>query len=119
MGSSKKEDGSRGYKSTLNLPTTEFPMKARLSQREPELLEGRPESLGSDSVLLPPVVLGEGVRIGTGCRIGPNVYLEGPCVIEDDVQLEDTVVLQHVTIERGRRVGRRIVWADDVTAGSS
>ncbi len=39
MGSSKKEDGSKGYKSTLNLPKTEFPMKARLSQREPELLE--------------------------------------------------------------------------------
>jgi len=39
MGSSKKEDGSKGYKSTLNLPQTEFPMKARLSQREPELLK--------------------------------------------------------------------------------
>ena len=39
MGSSKKEAGSKGYKSTLNLPKTEFPMKARLSKREPELLE--------------------------------------------------------------------------------
>jgi isoleucyl-tRNA synthetase len=27
------------YKSTLNLPKTDFPMKANLPQREPELLE--------------------------------------------------------------------------------
>jgi isoleucyl-tRNA synthetase len=26
------------YKSTLNLPQTEFPMKASLAQREPEML---------------------------------------------------------------------------------
>jgi isoleucyl-tRNA synthetase len=45
MGSPKKENGSKGYKSTLNLPQTEFPMKARLSQREPELLK-RWEQIG-------------------------------------------------------------------------
>jgi isoleucyl-tRNA synthetase len=26
------------YKSTLNLPQTDFPMKAQLAQREPEML---------------------------------------------------------------------------------
>ncbi|MEW6444280.1 MAG: isoleucine--tRNA ligase [bacterium] len=35
MGSS---ENSRDYKSTLNLPRTAFPMKANLSQREPEML---------------------------------------------------------------------------------
>jgi isoleucyl-tRNA synthetase len=30
---------SKTYKSTLNLPQTRFPMKARLSQREPEILK--------------------------------------------------------------------------------
>ena len=39
MGSSQQEEGAKRYKSTLNLPKTEFPMKARLSQREPELLQ--------------------------------------------------------------------------------
>ncbi len=27
------------YKDTLNLPQTEFPMKANLNQREPEMLD--------------------------------------------------------------------------------
>ncbi len=27
------------YKNTLNLPQTDFPMKANLSQREPEILK--------------------------------------------------------------------------------
>jgi isoleucyl-tRNA synthetase len=39
MGSDQKENGSRDYKATLNLPRTEFPMKAQLSRREPEILE--------------------------------------------------------------------------------
>jgi isoleucyl-tRNA synthetase len=39
MGSSKRESGSKDYKSTLNLPQTKFPMKAQLSRREPELLK--------------------------------------------------------------------------------
>ncbi len=30
---------SKDYKDTLNLPTTDFPMKANLSQREPEMLK--------------------------------------------------------------------------------
>jgi isoleucyl-tRNA synthetase len=33
------EVGSMDYKETLNLPKTAFPMKARLSQREPEFLK--------------------------------------------------------------------------------
>ena len=28
----------KNYKDTLNLPNTDFPMKANLSQREPEIL---------------------------------------------------------------------------------
>ncbi len=44
MGSPKKEADSKGYKATLNLPRTEFPMKARLSKREPELLQRWEES---------------------------------------------------------------------------
>jgi len=30
---------SKDYKDTLNLPQTDFPMKANLSQREPEMLK--------------------------------------------------------------------------------
>jgi len=30
---------TRNYKDTLNLPRTDFPMKANLAQREPELLK--------------------------------------------------------------------------------
>src|SRR4030066_2162 len=30
---------SKDYKETLNLPQTDFPMKANLSQREPEMLK--------------------------------------------------------------------------------
>jgi len=30
---------SQNYKNTLNLPRTDFPMKANLAQREPELLK--------------------------------------------------------------------------------
>src|SRR6266567_766165 len=32
-------DGERDYKATLNLPKTEFPMRANLAQKEPELLK--------------------------------------------------------------------------------
>ena len=31
---------SQNYKDTLNLPRTEFPMKANLAAREPEMLRG-------------------------------------------------------------------------------
>ena len=34
-----KDGGAKRYKSTLNLPRTEFPMKAQLSRREPEILK--------------------------------------------------------------------------------
>ena len=30
---------SKDYKGTLNLPQTDFPMKANLAQREPEMLK--------------------------------------------------------------------------------
>ncbi len=33
-----KDDKSKDYKATLNLPQTRFPMKAQLSRREPEIL---------------------------------------------------------------------------------
>jgi len=36
MGETKPESGA-DYKDTLNLPVTDFPMKARLNQREPEI----------------------------------------------------------------------------------
>ena len=35
---STDETGARDYRDTLNLPQTEFPMKAGLPKREPELL---------------------------------------------------------------------------------
>ncbi|MDD4956668.1 MAG: isoleucine--tRNA ligase [Candidatus Omnitrophica bacterium] len=35
----KQKSTDKGYKETLNLPRTEFPMKANLPQREPETLE--------------------------------------------------------------------------------
>ncbi|MGD8376474.1 MAG: isoleucine--tRNA ligase [Acidobacteriota bacterium] len=36
----RREDGEIDLKSTLNLPRTDFPMKANLPRREPEILEG-------------------------------------------------------------------------------
>ena len=35
---------SQNYKDTLNLPRTDFPMKANLAAREPEMLKGWEES---------------------------------------------------------------------------
>ncbi len=38
MKSPMSEPQNKGYRSTLNLPQTEFPMKANLAQREPEMV---------------------------------------------------------------------------------
>jgi isoleucyl-tRNA synthetase len=77
MGSDKKENGSRDYKSTLNLPQTKFPMKAQLSRREPELLKRwednrlyqkiREQAKGRDKFILhdgPPYANGS-IHLGT------------------------------------------------------
>jgi isoleucyl-tRNA synthetase len=77
MGSDKKENGSRDYKSTLNLPQTKFPMKAQLSRREPELLKRwddtrlyqriREQAKGRDKFILhdgPPYANGS-IHVGT------------------------------------------------------
>jgi NDP-sugar pyrophosphorylase family protein len=79
--------------------------------RDPSRLEGRPETLGAGSRLVPPVVIGEGVRVGAECQIGPMVYLEGQCWIEDEVELRDAVVLRGATLERRSRVKGKLVWA--------
>ena len=49
------------YKATLNLPTTAFPMRANLPQREPELVK-RWDALDLYAKLPPPWV---GMTVGT------------------------------------------------------
>jgi NDP-sugar pyrophosphorylase family protein len=87
-------------------------LNLRCLEQDPERRQGGPESLGADSQLVPPVVIGSGVRIGTGCRIGPRVYLEGPCVMGDGVRLRDSVVLRNATIDPGSRLSGELVCAE-------
>ena len=71
-------EGGRDWRETLFLPQTEFPMKAGLPQREPELLERwqkmdlykrlREDAKGRDKYILhdvPPYANGN-IHIGTG-----------------------------------------------------
>ncbi|WP_367605943.1 isoleucine--tRNA ligase [Legionella sp. W05-934-2] len=59
------------YKSTLNLPTTEFPMKASLSQREPQRLEdwdtsGLYQAMSKEQAQKPLYVLHDGPPYANG-----------------------------------------------------
>ena len=64
------------YKDTLNLPTTDFPMKANLNQREPEMLKkwdaanlyGQIEARGAERVQTGAPPVGEAVQLHPRCR---------------------------------------------------
>ena len=54
---SKKETVESQYKSTLNLPDTDFPMRGNLAKREPDMLARWEETVSYTHLPLPTILL--------------------------------------------------------------
>jgi NDP-sugar pyrophosphorylase family protein len=67
------------------------------------------DKIGSNTKLVDPVFIEEGVEIGSNCQIGPGVYIERNVHIGDDVHLENAVVLKDTTIVKKTRLKNRVI----------
>jgi bifunctional UDP-N-acetylglucosamine pyrophosphorylase/glucosamine-1-phosphate N-acetyltransferase len=68
------------------------------------------ESIGRDTVFIPPIWVGAGASIGSGCRIGPEVYIEGGCNVGPMCQIAHAVILDGSIIPPNEVIKEDIVY---------
>ena len=68
-----------------------------------------PQSVGTNSNLIPPLHIESGVVIGAGCVVGPNVYIERDCQIGDSATVRESVLLRGVIVPAGAYIEGKVV----------
>mgnify|MGYP003877288077 CR=1 FL=1 len=76
-----------------------FKVAEALAGEKPRI-EGSAE-YNSTVKLVPPVILGDGVRLGSGSRIGPNAILGRNVKVGENCQISNSVVFDGVEMEDG------------------
>jgi mannose-1-phosphate guanylyltransferase len=62
---------------------------------------GRESKIGTGSMLVPPVLIGDGVVIGERSVIGPNVVLGNDCRIGPYARLSETILWDRCRVSEG------------------
>jgi mannose-1-phosphate guanylyltransferase/phosphomannomutase len=74
-----------------------FKVLEGLAKDKPRI-EGETE-IDSTAKIIPPVILGDNVKIGRGAIIGPYVIVGRNCVINEDCRLEKSLLMDNVQLE--------------------
>jgi bifunctional UDP-N-acetylglucosamine pyrophosphorylase/glucosamine-1-phosphate N-acetyltransferase len=76
----------------------------------PENKQVHTDKIGSNTKLVPPLLIEGDVEIGSDCQIGPGVFMEKNVHIGDNVQLENAVLLRDTILPNNTVLRSNVIY---------